>query len=126
RLEQRAASLDALTDHPTVTRHRPRVVRGLAAAAGTMRRLVVDRRWAAGWFIGTCALGVQAIALHLGSVAVVQTLQVTSLLFAIPLSTVYSPLQPGARDYVGAGLVCAGLIALIAVRGAPEAGTRDR
>ena len=65
-LEQRAASLDALKDRPTVEDHRPRLVRALAGAAGTMRRLVVDRRWAAGWLIGTAALGVQAIALHLG------------------------------------------------------------
>ena len=123
-LEQRAASLDALKDHPSVADNRPRLVRALAGAAGTMRRLVVDRRWAAGWLIGTAALGVQAVALHLGSVALVQTLQVTSLLFAIPLSTVYSPLSPGARDYLGAGLICAGLIALITVRGAPENDTR--
>lgn len=120
-LEQRAASLDAKADHPEAAHaDRSRILRALGGAAGTMRRLVRDRTWAAGWAIGTVALFVQAAALHLGSVAVVQTLQVSTLLFAIPLSTVYRPLRPGLRDYSGALLVCAGLVAVIAVRGGTD------
>ncbi|MDX6244748.1 MAG: hypothetical protein QOE76_2471 [Frankiales bacterium] len=117
--EQRAASLDAQTvkSLPAVPDDRPRLVRGLYSVARTMRRLVHDRRWFAGWAIGTVALFVQAAALHLGSVAVVQTLQVTTLLFAIPLSTVYGGARAGWRDYAGGLLVCAGLVAVIAVRG---------
>jgi drug/metabolite transporter (DMT)-like permease len=118
-MQQRAASLDAHQEHPeSVPRDdRHRVIRALARVARTMQRLIHDRRWMLGWFIGTAALGVQAAALRLGSVAVVQTLQVTSLLFAIPLSTVYSRLRPSLRDYIGGSLVCAGLVAVIAVRG---------
>jgi hypothetical protein len=117
-LEQRAAHLDARSEHADVmVDQRRRITRALAGVAATMQRLVRDRRWFAGWAIGTVALFVQAAALHLGSVAVVQTLQVTTLLFAIPLSTVYSPLRPGLRDYTGGLLVCAGLVAVIAVRG---------
>lgn len=119
--EQRAASLDAAAAHDIpVGPERSRIGRALAGVVAFMRRLVRDRRWAAGWAIGTLALFVQAAALHWGSVAVVQTLQVTTLLFAIPLSTVYSPLQPGLRDYGGALLVCAGLVVVIAVRGGAE------
>jgi drug/metabolite transporter (DMT)-like permease len=95
--EQRAASLDAAAAHEvTVGPERSRIGRALAGVVATMRRLVRDRRWAAGWAIGTLAL------------------------FVIPLSTVYSPLRPGLRDYGGALLVCAGLVVVIAVRGGAE------
>jgi drug/metabolite transporter (DMT)-like permease len=127
-MQQRAASLDAHQPHPEEVRvdDRHRVLRALSSVAHTMTRLIHDRRWMVGWTIGTAALAVQAIALRLGSVAVVQTLQVTSLLFAIPLSTVYSNQRPGARDYLGGSLVCAGLVAVIAVRGGATDGPVDR
>jgi hypothetical protein len=126
-LEQRAASRDAATPHESLADvHRHRVARALAGVAATMRRLVRDRTWFAGWAIGTLALFVQAAALHLGSVAVVQTLQVTTLLFAIPLSTVNSPLRPSLRDYAGALLVCAGLVSVIAVRGGADTAEPSR
>jgi hypothetical protein len=126
--EQRAASLDARTvkNLPAIPDDRPRLVRTLSSVARTMRRLVRNRRWFAGWAIGTVALFVQAAALHLGSVAVVQTLQVTTLLFAIPLSTVYGGARAGWRDYAGGLLVCMGLVAVIAVRGGAEEPDRDR
>jgi hypothetical protein len=90
----------------------------LSGAASMMRRLTRDRTWAIGWLIGTLALFVQAAALHLGSIAVVQTLQVTSLLWAIPLTARSVPYGPSVWDYVGAGLLGAGLICVVAVRGA--------
>lgn len=107
--EQRAASLDARADRPAD--------RGVSNVAGTMKRLIRNRRWVTGWAIGTIALFVQATALHEGSVAVVQTLQVTTLLFAIPLSTVYGGASAGWRDYAGGSLVCVGLVVVIAIRG---------
>ena len=110
--EQRAASLDARASR--------------TGAFATMRRLIRNRRWFAGWAIGTVALFIQAAALHLGSVAVVQTLQVTTLLFAIPLSTVYGGAKAGPREYTGGLLVCAGLVAVIAVRGSAAGDSDDR
>jgi hypothetical protein len=126
-LEQRAASLEARFDpvHAPTT-GTLRVRRTLAGAVLTMRRLVRNRRWVAGWGVGTVALLVQAVALRVGSIAVVQTLQVATLLFAIPLSTVYSATRPRVLDYVGAGLVCAGVATVIAIRGHAEPAVRQR
>ncbi|MDX6256813.1 MAG: hypothetical protein QOJ11_3147 [Frankiales bacterium] len=126
--EQRAASLDAQTvkNAPAVPDDRPRLVRAIYSVARTMRRLVRTRMWFAGWAIGTVALFVQAAALHMGSVAVVQTLQVTTLLFAIPLSTVYGGARASWRDYAGGLLVCLGLVSVIAVRGGARSTERDR
>jgi hypothetical protein len=102
-----------------------RLLRLLSGALAMMRRLTHDRTWAIGWCIGTLALFVQAAALHLGSIAVVQTLQVTSLLWAIPLTARSVPYGPNVRDYLGAGLLGAGLICVIAVRGAAKGSAHD-
>jgi hypothetical protein len=101
-----------------------RLLRLLSVAVAMMRRLTHDRTWAIGWC--TLALFVQAVALHLGSIAVVQTLQVTSLLWAIPLTARSVPYGPNVRDYLGAGLVGAGLISVIAVRGAAAGSAHDQ
>ncbi len=104
-----------------------RVLEGLRQMAGTMRRLLRDRLWFAGWATGTVALFVQAGALHLGSVAVVQSLQVTTLLFAIPLTAVGTSGRPGVRDWAGGGAVVAGLAILLVARGgAPSADRAHR
>ena len=119
-LEQRVASSRHHEDQDTGRPSGGLTQRMLALASGSadmMRRLTHDRTWAIGWLIGTLALFVQAAALHLGSIAVVQTLQVTSLLWAIPLTARSVPYGPSWRDYVGAGLLGAGLICVIAVRG---------
>jgi hypothetical protein len=105
-LEQQAAHAGRREEDPADDRSK--VVRLFSAAGAMMRRLVHDRTWTIGWVIGTLALG---------SVAVVQTLQVTSLLWAIPLTARSTPYRPSPRDYVGAGLLGAGLVAVIAVRG---------
>jgi drug/metabolite transporter (DMT)-like permease len=80
-------------------------------------RLVRDRVWFTGWVVGTLAYFVQATALNLGSVAVVQSLQVTTLLFALPLSTLGRPERPRARDLLAAAAVCLGLGLFLFVRG---------
>ena len=121
-LEQRVASSrhqeeQESGDAPASGRSR-RLLALLRGSARMMHRLTHDRTWAIGWLIGTLALFVQAAALHLGSVAVVQTLQVTSLLWAIPLTARSVPYGPQWRDYLGAALLGAGLICVIAVRGA--------
>ena len=88
------------------------------SAARALRRMTRDRLWLLGWMVGTGAYFVQAVALHLGSVSVVQALQVTSLLFTLPLSTVGRAERPHARDWLGGGGIVAGLILFLAARGA--------
>jgi drug/metabolite transporter (DMT)-like permease len=129
-LEQRAAHR-TVADEPDDTGLG--VSRRLAEAGGsavrTLRRLTHDRLWFAGWAVGTTAYFVQAAALHLGSVSVVQALQVTSLLFTLPLSTLGRPGNPRARDWLGGGLIVSGLILFLVARGAAhsaDSAHRDR
>ncbi|MCO5995478.1 DMT family transporter [Actinoallomurus rhizosphaericola] len=90
-------------------------------------RMVREPSWLLGCVVGLAGFGAQAIALHLGSIVVVQALLVTQLLFALPLSTVTGGRRPLPRDWSGAAVVCAGLALLVAVRGevAPAAGRRS-
>jgi drug/metabolite transporter (DMT)-like permease len=92
-----------------------RLLGRIAAGAG---RLLRDRRWFAGWALGTLAYLVQAAALHLGSISVVQSLQVTTLVFSLPLSTVGRRERPRARDLLAASAVCLGLAMFLVARGA--------
>lgn len=50
------------------------------------RRLLTDRRWWTGSMVAGAGFGLQAAALGLGSVVLVQALSVTSLLFALVIS----------------------------------------
>ena len=86
----------------------------VSAAAG---KLVRNRIWFLGWAVGTLAYLVQAAALHQGSVAVVQSLQVTTVLFSLPLSAVGTALRPHLRDYLAGGAVCLGLALFLLARG---------
>jgi drug/metabolite transporter (DMT)-like permease len=129
-LEQRAARRTAADepDQPELGPSRRLAAAGRSAVR-TLRRLTHDRLWFAGWAVGTTAYFVQAAALHLGSVSVVQALQVTSLLFTLPLSTLGRPGNPQARDWLGGGFIVAGLILFLASRGATHGASsphRDR
>lgn len=88
-----------------------------AASEGALRRMVRDKVWGLGWALGTVAYLVQAVALRLGSVALVQSLQVTTLLFSLRLSTVGRPERAGRREYAGGAAICAGLALFLVLRG---------
>ncbi|MCO5967717.1 DMT family transporter [Actinoallomurus soli] len=90
-------------------------------------RLVREPSWLLGCVVGLAGFGAQAMALHLGSIVVVQALLVTQLLFALPLNAVTGGRRPLVRDWSGAAAVCAGLALLVTVRGAvaPSAGRRS-
>jgi drug/metabolite transporter (DMT)-like permease len=83
------------------------------------RRLVHDKWWIAGVTSNTFGFFAAAAALHFGSVAVVQPLLTTQLIFAVALASLLRGRGlPGARDWLGGLLVCAGLAVFLAVRGA--------
>jgi hypothetical protein len=126
-LEQRAATRAAHGSEPERRDQDSRWLRAWLSAEHTMRRLITDRQWALGWLVGTLAYLVQAAALHLGSVSVVQSLQVTTLLFAFGLSAIGSSLRPRAMDWVGGASICAALTLLLVVREhAPHTGVAHR
>lgn len=123
-LEQRAAQrsaagagLDVLDADGTQLSRAAQVLTAAKSAGGTLRRLVRDRIWFAGWAVGTLAYFVQATALNLGSVSVVQALQVTSLIFTLPLSTIGRDQRVGLRDWLGGAAVCLGLVVFLLARG---------
>jgi drug/metabolite transporter (DMT)-like permease len=97
------------------------------SAFGLFGGLVRDRLWIAGWTANLAGFMAQATALHFGSIAVVQALLVTQLLFAIVLGTIGTARSVTLRDVVGAVSVSGGLAVLLSVRGAaPGAGSPDR
>ena len=98
-----------------------------AAAVALMSTLVRDRIWLQGWGFNLAGFAVQALALHLGSVATVQPMLATQLLFALPMSSLERRIWPRALDWLGAGCLCAGLVVLIlVVHVKPLEGNPDR
>jgi hypothetical protein len=99
----------------------------LAGAYNLMAKLVRDPVWLKGWLVNLAGFGAQAAALHLGSVAVVQPLLATQLLFAMPMASLERRRWPRWRDW-GAGLaICAGLVVLlVVVHAVPSGADVDR
>ncbi|GAA4629884.1 hypothetical protein GCM10023196_053030 [Actinoallomurus vinaceus] len=89
-------------------------------------RLARDPLWLLGWAAGVAGFGTQALALHLGSIVVVQALLVTQLLFALPLGAMFGGRRLLWRDWAGAAVVCAGLVLLVTVRDAVPQTTGQR
>jgi drug/metabolite transporter (DMT)-like permease len=80
------------------------------------------------WLLGLCMQGLgfvaQAIALGIGRMVVVQPLLVASIVFALPLGRVIEKRRVRRTEVLGAGLVTAGLAALLVVS-KPSAGEDD-
>ena len=80
------------------------------------------------WLLGAAAMlagyGLQALALALGPVALVQPIVVTELAFAIPLAMWLDRKRPGMREWLGlAGVV--GGVATFLLGAVPAPGTAD-
>jgi drug/metabolite transporter (DMT)-like permease len=88
--------------------------------------LVRQPLWLWGWLTNLAGFLCQAMALHLGSVAVVQPLLTTQLLFTLALVSWHLRIVPGTQAWLGAAAICAGLVILVAVQGAPLSGESDR
>jgi drug/metabolite transporter (DMT)-like permease len=136
-----AASLQQHEAHrvnPAVTQGRDAdgPVRSGAAIAGVpprvflltlARRLPRSRLWRLGWVIGLGGFIAQGAALYLGSVALVQPLLVTQLIFALPLTTWWARRWPSRRAWVSGAAISAGVaLFLVAHGGAALQGEEDR
>jgi drug/metabolite transporter (DMT)-like permease len=86
-----------------------------------LRRLLRDRRWWAGSLVAGAGFGLQAAALGLGSVVLVQALLVTSLLFALVISTKTSHRKITRRQAIWAMLLAVAVTVVVTV-GNPQAG----
>lgn len=116
-LEQRAAA-QATRSHSLGTVH---------GFSTFVRALVRRKLWLTGFVINNVGFVVQAAALHLGSVALVQPVMVSQVLFALLLTGLGSRLRPGPKDWAYVLCICAGLVVLLSVSGAaPLHGTPNR
>jgi drug/metabolite transporter (DMT)-like permease len=106
-LQQRSAQ--QVTDQPV----------GTLALFG---RLLRDRRWWAGSLVAGAGFGLQAAALGLGSVVLVQALLVTSLLFALVISARVNHRRITRLQGIWAVLLAAAVTVVVTV-GNPQAGT---
>ncbi len=112
-LQQRAARAEP--PHPTMD---PRL----------LLRLARRRLWLAGGLADLAGVGLQALALTLGGLALVQPLLASGLILAVPLEAALDRRPPGRRDLAAALLAAAGLSAFLLAAapagGVPEPSTR--
>ncbi|BBZ43429.1 DMT family transporter [Mycobacterium parmense] len=105
-LQQRSAQ--QVTDKPVGT-------------VALFRRLLRDRRWWTGSLVAGAGFGLQAAALGLGSVVLVQALLVTSLLFALVISAAVNHRKITRGQAIWAALLGAAVTVVVTV-GDPGAG----
>jgi drug/metabolite transporter (DMT)-like permease len=87
-------------------------------------RLLRRPMWLLSWLPDLAATGLQALALRLGPLALVQPLLVSGLFLAIPLEAALTRSRPAARDLIAVALGVIGLAAFLATS-QPRAGVSD-
>jgi hypothetical protein len=101
----------------------------LRDASGVTRlvgRLVRSRTWLTGWLTNLCGVATQAAALKIGSVAAVQPMMASQLLFVLSLASGEQRRWPSRRDWLSALAVCAGLVLLLTAEASPLSGAPHR
>ena len=88
---------------------------------GLFLRLLRDRAWWLGSAVAAIGFALQAAALGLGSVLLVQAVLVTSLLFALPLSARAARRRVSGPEWTWAVLLAASVVVIVTV-GNPTAG----
>jgi len=78
-------------------------------------RLGAEPLWLAGLGASIVGFGLEATALAVAPVVLVQPLIVAELLFALPLAAATGGSRIGRREWTGAGLVTLGLIAFVVI-----------
>jgi drug/metabolite transporter (DMT)-like permease len=85
------------------------------------KRLLRDGQWWLGSLVAAVGFALQAVALGLGSVLLVQALLVTSLLFALPINARASRRRVTRWEWMWAALLAAAVVVIVTV-GNPTAG----
>jgi drug/metabolite transporter (DMT)-like permease len=85
------------------------------------KRLLRDGQWWLGSLVAAVGFALQAVALGLGSVLLVQALLVTSLLFALPINARASHRRVTRWEWMWAALLAAAVVVIVTV-GNPTAG----
>jgi drug/metabolite transporter (DMT)-like permease len=93
----------------------------LALRPGLLWRLVRRPQWLLGTAADVAGFGLQALALGIGSLVVVQPLLCTGLLFALPLSAAWQGRRLGRGDWIGAVALSVALAVFLVV-GDPSEG----
>jgi drug/metabolite transporter (DMT)-like permease len=123
--QQRASHLVARQERPSV--HPDGVVSRYLPVVRQFGWLLRHPVWWLGWVFNTLGTLTQAGALHYGSVARVQPLMTTQLVFDLPLSARETRRRPLPRDWAAVVSICAGVAVFLAVPGAaPGSGAADR
>ena len=92
-----------------------------------VRGLPRQKVWLTGWLANLVGFFAQALALHLGSVALVQPLLSTQLLFTMALVALSTRHMPSPRSWLAGAAIAGGLALLLTVDGAtPVAAAADR
>jgi drug/metabolite transporter (DMT)-like permease len=76
--------------------------------------VVLHRWWLAGFALGLVGFLMHGVALAAGSLTLVQVLQVTQIVFMVPLSAWVAHLALRRQDWIGGALVAVGLVGLLA------------
>ncbi len=91
---------------------------------GLLLVLIKHPMWLFGVGLDFAAYFLEAAALSVGSLVVVQTLMVSGLLFALPLSAIGKVSRPGRSEWLAAAAVAVGIAVFLGV-GEPVGGTRN-
>lgn len=122
-----SSALSALFEQREASKEQHGPLKGARNVTAFMRRLIHRKLWVTGWMINHLGFFFQAAALQLSSVALVQPILVTQVLFAMILTATTSARRPGLRDWLYALSICAGLVVLLSVGGAaPLKDSSDR
>jgi len=87
-------------------------------------RLLRDRQWWLGSLVSAAGFGLQAAALGLGSVLLVQSILVTSLLFALPINARITRRKVSRFQWTWAALLAASVVVIVTVGNPTEGHSR--
>jgi drug/metabolite transporter (DMT)-like permease len=87
---------------------------------GALHCLLRHPMWLTGWAVNLGGFITQAVALHTGSVALVQPVLVTQLLFTIPIAALHTRCRPAPKDFAAGAAVCLGVGLFVASWGTRE------
>jgi len=87
-------------------------------------RLLRDRQWWLGSLVSAAGFGLQAAALGLGSVLLVQSILVTSLLFALPINARITRRKVSRFQWTWAALLAASVVVIVTIGNPTEGHSR--